>query len=217
MTFGFDSTPTNGTSDDPSGSNLESLRKERWVPTQKAFDKLLQHLGSNREEAGKEYEIMRVKLVRFFEWRGCDAADFRADQTIDRVMRRIDEGQVISNLMGYVYGVAKLVSKEVIREKDRMESLSDDPSSPADSPQTSSEETDRRFACFDQCMATLSSDARELIIKYYQEEKHAKIVGRKQLAEQLGIPLNALRIRVHRIRKTLEECIQNCLAQPDLV
>ena len=213
MTFGFDSTSRNGISDDASESNLESFQKQRWVPTQKAFDKLLQQLGSNPEEAGKEYEILRVKLVRFFEWRGCDAADFRADQTIDRVMRKIDEGQVISNLMGYVYGVAKRVSKEVLRERQRMESLNNDPSSPANSSQSASEETDRRLACFDQCLATLPPDNRVLIIKYYQEEKHAKIIGRQQLADQLGIALNALRIRVHRIRKTLEECIQNCLNQ----
>jgi len=117
MTFAFDSSPGNGISDDASESNLESVQKQRWVPTQKAFDKLLQQLGTNREDAGKEYEILRVKLVRFFEWRGCDAADFRADQTIDRVMRRIDEGQVISNLMGYVYGVAKRVSPSASRRR----------------------------------------------------------------------------------------------------
>ena len=213
MTFAFDSSTSNGISDDASESSLESVQKQRWVPTQKAFDKLLQQLGTNREDAGKEYEILRVKLVRFFEWRGCDAADFRADQTIDRVMRRIDEGQVISNLMGYVYGVAKRVSKEVIRENERIKSLDVDPLSPANTEQSASEENDRRLACFDECLATLSSDVRELIINYYQEEKHAKIIGRQQLADQLGIPLNALRIRVHRIRKTLEECIQNCLAQ----
>jgi RNA polymerase sigma factor (sigma-70 family) len=94
-----------------------------------------------------------------------------------------------------------------------MESLSNDPSSLANPVPSESEESDRRLACFDQCLATLSADVRELIINYYQEEKHAKIIGRQQLADQFGIPLNALRIRVHRIRKTLEACIQDCLAQ----
>lgn len=213
MTFAFDSTSHNGTSEDPCGSELESFRKPRWVPTQKAFDKLLQQMGPNREDAGKVYETVRVKLVRFFEWRGCDAADFRADQTLDRVMRRIDEGQVISNLMGYIYGVARLVLKEELRERERVDLLNNDPASTANPSPSPAEETDYRLACFDHCLSTLSSDVRELIIGYYQEEKHEKIVGRRELAERLGIPLNALRIRAHRIRKTLEECIQDCLAQ----
>jgi hypothetical protein len=46
---------------------------------------------------------------------------------------------------------------------------------------------------------------------YYQAERRAKIELRQQLAEKLDIPLNALRIRAHRIRATLEKCVTKCV------
>ena len=57
----------------------------------------------------------------------------------------------------------------------------------------------------------LPPESRELILEYYQEDRRAKIQLRQQLADRLHIPLNALRIRTHRIRMSLEECIKSCL------
>jgi RNA polymerase sigma factor (sigma-70 family) len=157
--------------------------------------------------------VVRIRLLRFFEWRGCDSTELRADETLDRVMRRIDEGQVISNLMGYIYSVARLVFMEELKDRERTVVLEDDFPLIGDSPQSDSEADDNQLRCFDRCLEELPQDYRNLILSYYQEEKHAKIELRRKLAEQLSIPLNALRIRAHRIRKTLEECIQTCLAQ----
>ena len=46
-----------------------------------------------------------------------------------------------------------------------------------------------------------------------KEDKHAKIVHRKELAGRLGIAVNALRIKAHRIRVSLQVCVENCLGQ----
>jgi DNA-directed RNA polymerase specialized sigma24 family protein len=62
-------------------------------------------------------------------------------------------------------------------------------------------------------MEQLTSDNRQLVLQYYQDEKRAKIEHRKRLAEGLGIALNALRIRAHRIRLNLLECVQQCLQE----
>jgi DNA-directed RNA polymerase specialized sigma24 family protein len=62
-------------------------------------------------------------------------------------------------------------------------------------------------------MDKLTPDNKRLILEYYQEEKKLKIDNRKELAIKLGIPLNALRIRAHRIRTILQECVQNCINQ----
>jgi DNA-directed RNA polymerase specialized sigma24 family protein len=62
-------------------------------------------------------------------------------------------------------------------------------------------------------MERLTPDNRNLVLKYYQEEKRARIDHRKRLAEKLGIAVNALRIRAHRIRASLEECVQKCLEE----
>jgi DNA-directed RNA polymerase specialized sigma24 family protein len=74
-------------------------------------------------------------------------------------------------------------------------------------------QVEREYACLEECMDKLPSNSRGLVLQYYQEEKHAKIDRRKQLAEQLGIPLNALRIRACRIRMNLHECVLQCLQQ----
>jgi len=74
-------------------------------------------------------------------------------------------------------------------------------------------EQERRQHCIDQCISKLTTENRELILEYYREEGRAKIDLRKQLADGLRIPLNALRIRAHRIRTYLESCIAKCLAQ----
>ena len=96
-------------------------RKKEWVLTREAFDKLLTCLDPDRERAGIRYEIVRLKLVKFFEWRGCESPEDQADETINRVARRIDEGEVINNLESYFLGVARLLllESEKRRAKER--------------------------------------------------------------------------------------------------
>jgi DNA-directed RNA polymerase specialized sigma24 family protein len=72
-------------------------------------------------------------------------------------------------------------------------------------------ESEIALDCLDRCLEGLTVDSRQLIVDYYQEERRAKIELRQQLAEKLGIPLNALRIRAHRIRATLEKCVTKCV------
>lgn len=212
---------SDGMDEDPPELTPEDSTKQKWKPTQKALDRFLDRLNPDREKSDKEFERLRTKLIRFFEWQGCSLPDTRADETFDRVMRRLDEGQVISNLTGFVFAVARHVAKEVWREMDRTSSLDDKALSIPDptisnplSKLEGEEEPDRRLNCFDHCLEAMSAESRNLILNYYQEDGRAKIDWRKQLAEQMGLPLNALRIRAHRIRKSLEQCIDDCLAKP---
>jgi len=182
--------------------------------SQQAFDKLLNRFSTNREAAGIEYETTRQKLVRFFLSRSIDLADVYADETINRVARRIDEGQDIDNLRGYFYGVAQLVFKEILKDKDRAAvPIEDAPPQRLAQKAPEQKDPDLRLMCFDRCLESLAPESRQLILEYYEEEGRAKIVRRQQLADRLRIPLNALRIRAHRIRVGLEECIQSCLQE----
>jgi RNA polymerase sigma factor (sigma-70 family) len=182
--------------------------------TTKALDKLLEHFSPNREEAGKHYELMRVKLVRFFEWRMCPSSEDLADETINRVARRIDEGENIFNLAGYFATVARLIFMESLRERERTSvPLDEIPEMPLAQP-VEDEQAEARLSCLDRCLSKLPTESQNLILKYYHDEKRAKIDRRKQLAENLGIPLNALRIRAHRIRTALENCVRGCVSEP---
>jgi DNA-directed RNA polymerase specialized sigma24 family protein len=174
---------------------------------------LLTRFSPDPEKAGIEYETTRRKLIRFFSARSVDSADTATDETINRVARRIDEGKEIDNLVGYFYGVARKVFQEILKERER------DPVPLEDAPQALRQkapepiEPDQRLRCFDHCLETLAPESRLLILEYYEGEGRTKIEHRQDLADRLRIPLNALRIRVHRIRVSLEQCIQQCLGQ----
>jgi DNA-directed RNA polymerase specialized sigma24 family protein len=185
--------------------------RPEWSLTQDAFDKLLNSFSSDREQAALEYEMTRRKLIRFFQSRYDLTAEERADETINRVTRRISEGQQIDNLLSYFYGVARMVLRESQKEKDRIPVPLDDEPQSQNQKMPEQEEPDVMFNCFDRCMDALAPESRQLILDYYQEERGVKIQLRRELADRLHIPLNALRIRAHRIRISLEDCINSCL------
>ena len=197
----------------PSDSAPGNTSKPKYVPTAEAFDKFLALFSSDRDEAGKIYEELRLRLIRFFEWRGIGSADILADKTFDRVTRKVDQGEKISSPMGYIYTVASFIFRENYDPGRQTELDEELIIAPSYTPQPDLEDDDPLIDCFDKCLDELPLDNKNLIMAYYQDEKRTKIDLRRQLAEQLGIPMNALRIRAHRIRKTLEECIQKCLAQ----
>lgn len=135
------------------------------------------------------------------------------DETFDRVMRRIDEGQKISNVMAYFYTVARLIFMESLKERGKASLIVESTATTVGPAQLESEHDDPRTRCFDECLEGLSEENRKLILDYYQSEKREKIDLRKRLAGELNIPLNALRLRAHRIRKGLEDCVKSCLGQ----
>jgi len=172
--------------------------------TQEAFDRLLAFLDLDRDRAGARYEEIRSQLIKIFMCRGCAVPEELADETINRVARRLQE--ISSAYEGdpalYFYGVAQMVHLEYVRRK---------PVPLPPPPPNATEEAELKYECLEKCMESLSDANRELILAYYGEDNHAKIDRRKELAERLGIGANALWIRAHRIRERLRECVSRCL------
>jgi len=75
------------------------------------------------------------------------------------------------------------------------------------------EDIEPSYECLEHCLEHLPSTNRQLVLEYYRQERKAKIDHRKLLAAELGIAVNALRIRAHRIRRSLEQCVHSCLEQ----
>jgi DNA-directed RNA polymerase specialized sigma24 family protein len=183
-------------------------QKKGWVLTAESLAGLLSALDQDPARAGEQYESLRRKLVKFFQWRGSATPEELADETLNRLARKIDEGEAIRNLSGYIGGVARLVWLETLKEQERARSAFEElrASSPHPS-QSDSQRTD----CFESCLDSLPSESRSLILDYYRYEHGGKINSRKQLADKMAMPLNALRIRAHRIRVQLEKCVADCL------
>ena len=177
------------------------------------FEKLLSWLGDDREAAGQKYQAIRERLAKIFHARGCHQADELADETIDRVAKKIDS--ISDSYQGdpalYFYAVAKNVFLESIRAPKSTE-LTDNiqlVESPED--EEDSELEDLNYQCLDECLAELTPEQRAFIIGYYTDNKGAKVERRKKIATDLGISNKALRIRAFRIREGLRKCIANCL------
>lgn len=190
-----------------------SRREKVWALSADSFNRLLEGLNPDRELAGEEYEHLRRVLVTFFDWRGCAFPEDLADETFNRVARRMEEGEIIRNLPDYCYGVARRLALEVLPKQSKQE---DDPPEfeQLSAPEEDTEERRSReqmYECFEHCLKQLSQENQDLVIQYYQTEKRAKIDNRIALANQLGVSLNVLRVRVYRLRATLEDCINRCL------
>lgn len=178
--------------------------------TQENFEALLAQLDADRERAAERYEVIRRKLVRLFEWRGCDTPEDLADETFDRVARRLREGVALRSgePYGYFCGVAHLVYKEVLRQSSRQRLALESGGWPP--PECPPEVENAHLDCLRRCLDRLTLDERNLVLRYHQGENN-NILNRQALARELGIQLNALRIRVHRIRRKLEDCAHECL------
>ena len=180
----------------------------RKPPTQEAFDKMLAWLGPDREQAGEKYQKIQSRLIKVFSCHGCAEPEKLADETIDRVIAKVD--WLLENYTGdpirYFCGVARNVLKEDLRCRVR-------PEPPSQHEDESPDGTDEKYDCLDQCMAQLPPYSRSILLGYYEEEGKAKIARRKKLAAEAGITVSALRLRVFHLRVQLSKCMETCLHQ----
>jgi DNA-directed RNA polymerase specialized sigma24 family protein len=163
-----------------------------------------------------EFERVRARLVRIFAHRGCSIPEDLADETIARVLEKLPgiEAHYEGDPLRFVHAVARNVYREFSR---RPRTVSIEDQAPLEA--VSGDETSRReetHACLESCLSELEPVDRRLIREYYRYEKSGKIDRRKGLAMDLGIAMNALRIKAYRIRKRLSLCVLDCAKKNDL-
>lgn len=180
----------------------------RWSLTRNALARLLQRLGPDPEAAGREYESLRGRLLEYFDWKGAQRPEAAADETLDRVARRLDEGEAIERVGAYAYGVARLVLLEHQRRQLREQRASAGAAVELACRPEDGQEI--RIACLTRCLQQLPSEERALIVGYYDGAGRAHLEGRKALAAHLGIRYTTLKTRAHRLRARLEACLR-CL------
>jgi RNA polymerase sigma factor (sigma-70 family) len=197
---------------------------DKWSMTQEVFVTLLKRLHPDREQAGIIYENLRTRLMRYFELQGCPYGEECADDTMQRVARRLSEGAdfTTENPYSFFQGVARNVLLEYWKSR-RVDSLDD--LQPAYFPAVDPKEQEERHSkvaaeelaleCMQECLQALPPESRQIFIEYHQEQKRERIDGRLQIAKQLGIDITALRNRVTRLRDRLEKCIDDCIEKKD--
>ena len=199
--------------------------KKDWLLTPAAFDRLLNWLDQGIDSEGEKYLEMRRRLVGYFSRKNCLSPDDLADETLNRLARRLEEeGSIVApNPAQYCYIVARFVLLEFLR-KTKSQSLdhltlvtrADTHANPPD------ESIDKmaqelRWECLQQCIAKINDQSRELINNYYYGDQGTKIQNRRALAAKLNITINALSIRAWRIRNKLEVCVKRCIEKNEIV
>ncbi len=166
--------------------------------------------SSGTADTSSVYEKVRGRLLLFFRWRGCISPEEYTDATFDRVARTLSEGKVVreKDPTKFVLGVARLIfferSKSEIRQKVAEKHR-------ATMYESSTVEEERRLQALEDCMKSLPKAERHLLLRYHRSAGGTRIVERKALAEKHGISLNTLRIRMHRERQSLSNCIDGKL------
>lgn len=189
-----------------------------WELTRESFDRFLDWLDADREQAGRKYEAIRRGLIALFNCRGCSAAEDLADETINRSIRQLSsiEDSYEGDPAKYINGIARYVAleyfnRQVKRYADAATEDLPDPSQPG-----GTDEEDEREAlsrCLRQCLEKLRPEKRKMFILYYREGNRLNLDHRRSLAEQFGCSINALRIQMHRLNEELRLCITDCRKQ----
>ena len=185
-----------------------SPAKKLNVLQQEDFDRLLNWLDADSERAGSIYEKIRWRLIAILASRGCRFPEELADETIDRVARRVVDIQntYVGDKALYFLGVMNNVHHEYLKQPQVSEYsvLNDDP-------RAQEEAKEKTHGCLEKCLDRLAPNSRQMIEQYYAEDKQARIDLRKRIARELGIGISTLRLRALRIREKLQGCIDQCL------
>lgn len=195
---------------------------KEWELTSEAFERFLDWLDADREQAGRKYEALRRGLIAIFNSRGCSSAEDLADETINRAIRQLSliEGSYEGDPAKYLHGIARFVALEYFNRRVKRyggptpEDLPD-PSQPGEPDEEDEKEALSR--CLRHCLKKLKPKKRKMFMLYYREGTRLNLDHRRSVAEQFGCSINALRIQMHRLNEELRRCITDCRrrAAPD--
>ena len=155
-------------------------------------------------EAGRLYVRLYQKLSGYFQFRGVADPTAAADEVLDRAARRIAEGAEVPDIDKFCLGIARFIVKEGWRTTTResaafLEFLE----------RHDRDDQTHGFSLMRKCFEQLSQDDRELLNAYCATPSgRARARYRLQLAEQLKLTVTAVRVRVTRLRKGLDECVK---------
>ena len=179
--------------------------------SQESFQILLSQLDSDLEKAGEIYLNLHRRLTMFFSKRSCASKDIDelADEVIDRLGKSLAKGVEIENLNAYSLNTAKFVLHEYWRNPLTTDEI---PETPVLPDQIERQEVDQRLVFLRNCIEKEIKNKQDitLIVGYYNPDQKAKDV-RKKLMEFFNINSNHLKQKAFKLRKKLENCINDCV------
>lgn len=173
------------------------------------FTRFLELLASTSggEDGGGCYIRLHRRLEGLFTMKGvCDPAG-AADATIDIAVRKVAEGAPVPDVGRYCMGIARNIARERLRGERRetkgflhfIEDLDNG----------SVEQVTRVEEILKPCFERLDDDDKALLVAYCRVMRgRARAEHRRGLAVAMNTTVQALRMRVNRLRETLTECVE---------
>lgn len=194
----------------------ETQQRDGWELTQAAFARLLSWLDEGQDSGGERYLEMRHRLHAWFDRKACPNPEALADETLNRVARRLAQAGTITGATPaqFCYITAKYVWLESLRQPQPA-SLEETEIQQRPAWCAEASDSEARFKCLEACLARLTEAERTLLLRYFTGEERRKIAQRQSLATELQISSNALSLRVFRLRARMEQCVRDCLAKSE--
>jgi RNA polymerase sigma factor (sigma-70 family) len=170
----------------------------------KTFEEILAWLDPNREVAAAMYVQLRHDLAKLFRWSRCSDPEELTDEVFDRVARKVHSIKEAyeGDPRLYFRAVANNVIKENLKKIKTHISL-EDVDGLVHRQIDDDEREDQKLLkekLLNECIDELSPADRQLLLSYYREEKR----GARKLAAKLCISEGTLRVRIYRIRQSLQ-------------
>lgn len=161
-------------------------------------------LDPDPARAEEKYHQLRRALIQYFARRRCIDPEDLADEVFSRVIEQIKKGKQIEkeDPRHFAYGVAKNVYYEYVRKDIRDQNTLQGVSFSWAIPIPNNPD-----ACIKECLESLDPKEREMIERWFLDEDD------DGLEKDMGISRNGVRIRIHRIKKRLNTCYDECKKQ----
>jgi DNA-directed RNA polymerase specialized sigma24 family protein len=170
------------------------------------FEALLSTLDADSERSAVAYRQLHQRLIRFFRLNNASDPEALADEALDRLAARIAATPLesISSPQAFALGVARHLLQEDARRQRRDGEVASEWASQYLADNGHQEDL---LQALDHCMALMREDQRQLLSSYYQWIGQQKIEHHRELAQKLGLTMNAMRNRVMRARVELDKCL----------
>ena len=180
--------------------------------TEETLTRFLDWLDADREQAARKYEALRGRLVEYFSKRQCAAAEDLADDVLNAAMNHLSKQTALflDNPLPYIFGIARNVYRHYIN-RQLLTSGEAGTRLPVDRRQAEeAKEKETLSHCLRHCLQQLAEGERQTLLLYYLKAKNQKGKHTEEMAAHLGCTINALRLKMMRLRERLRDCITLC-------
>jgi DNA-directed RNA polymerase specialized sigma24 family protein len=178
--------------------------------TSESLSRLLEAFSNDQAAAGVAYAKLRDSLVRFFRLKGDNNPDDAADETLDRVGKKLLQNPEIDDLTKYSFAVARFIFLERLKRSQKEKVAAEGFYADRTAIKTEAETDD--FLPFRECFNSLTDKEKTVLQAYFADVSPSNLFAeRRKLTEEYNISLNNLRLKVFRLRQRLENCVKEKL------